>query len=227
MCLFPLYCGWCVGTKTTCLNWQFGTTPSTLPGLSLPFKWKLIKRHCSEMSSDLLLVSPWRSAAQSYSLPTPSSRGTRPPPAGTGGRGSPPSHSLPSCSNGERSGFKKHPCLIIQQLLWLCLILLYIILQPVSWMITMVITNIAKQDSHSSKDFKGAHIVHKDRLLPVYPGHEVFHVGGYDPWFPSEVRLVIDNHLEAKSDWLSSTLIINTSCQCSMATLSMPRSANY
>lgn len=206
MC-FLLYCRWCVRTKTTCLDWQCGTTPSTLPGLSITLKWKLINRHCSETSCNLLLVSPWRSAAQSHSLPTPSSRGTRPPPAGTGGLGSPPSRSPPSCSNGEKSGFKKHPRLIIQQLLWL---------QPSSWMTTTVNINIVKQVSHSSLDFKGAHVVHKGRLLPVCPGHEVLHVGGYGPWFPREVRLVVDHHLEAKSDsithQLSSTLTIITSC---------------
>ncbi len=60
-------------------------------------------------------------------------------------------------------------------------------------------TNIAKKHSHSSLYFKGADTVHEGRLLPVCSGHEVSHVGGYGPRFPSEVRLVVDQYLETKS----------------------------
>lgn len=58
--------------------------------------------------------------------------------------------------------------------------------------------NIAKQHSHSSLYFKGADIVHEGRLLPAHSGHEVPRVGSYGPWFPSEVRLLVDYHLETK-----------------------------
>lgn len=56
-----------------------------------------------------------------------------------------------------------------------------------------------KQNSHSSQYFKGADIVHKGSLLPVFSCHEVSHVSGDGPRFPSEVRLVVDHNLETKS----------------------------
>lgn len=50
---------------------------------------------------DAPLWSLWRSATLNCSRPTPSSRGTRPPPAGTGCLGNPPSRSPPSCRDRE------------------------------------------------------------------------------------------------------------------------------
>lgn len=68
-----------------------------------------------------------------------------------------------------------------------------------------------KQHSHSSQDFKGTNTVHKDTLLPVYSGHEISHVVGYDPRFPSEVGLFVDHYLETKNgmslqSWCTDTL---------------------
>lgn len=54
--------------------------------------------------------------------------------------------------------------------------------------------------SHSSQYFNGADAVHKGGLLLVRSGHEVSHVGGYGPGLSSEVGLVVDDHLEMKSE---------------------------
>lgn len=55
-----------------------------------------------------------------------------------------------------------------------------------------------KPPSHSSQDFQGRDVVHENILLPVCSGHEISHVGGYGPRFPSEVRLLVDHNLETK-----------------------------
>lgn len=52
--------------------------------------------------------------------------------------------------------------------------------------------------------FEGAGAAYEGRLLPVCSGHKVPHVGGYGPWFPSEVRLVVDHQLDTKACQLQS-----------------------